>query len=190
MIVLDVDPRHSGDASLAELERKHGALPKTRRARSGSGGEHVYLRPPTNVVIRNSVSGIAAGLDIRGLGGYAIAPPSRHESGSYYEWISIAPGAEMPAWLVALIADKPTKSAKPASEWRNLLHQGVGEGYRNDSIAQLAGHLLRRNIDPVATLELLTCWNLVRCKPPLTAEEVETVVNNIAGKELKRRGAA
>ena len=66
VVVLDVDPRHRGDASLAELERKHGALPTTARVRTGGGGLHVYLQPPPGVTIRNSASKLAPGLDIRG----------------------------------------------------------------------------------------------------------------------------
>jgi hypothetical protein len=46
VIVLDVDPRHHGDASLAELEHQHGALPNTARVHTGGGGLHVYLQPP------------------------------------------------------------------------------------------------------------------------------------------------
>src|SRR5215475_8598523 len=41
LLVLDVDPRHHGDASLAELERAHGPLPDTPRVRTGGGGTHV-----------------------------------------------------------------------------------------------------------------------------------------------------
>ncbi len=35
--VLDVDPRHDGDKSLALLEETHGKLPVTRRVDTSSG---------------------------------------------------------------------------------------------------------------------------------------------------------
>ena len=43
LAVLDVDPRHGGDDSLAALEREHGALPHTIEAITGGGGRHVYF---------------------------------------------------------------------------------------------------------------------------------------------------
>ena len=36
--------------------------------------------------------------------------------------------------------------------WRRLVAEGVSEGRRNDAIARLAGHLLRRRIDPYVAL--------------------------------------
>ena len=46
VIVVDVDPRHDGDNSLAKLEREHGPLPETWRALTPGGGVHLYLRHP------------------------------------------------------------------------------------------------------------------------------------------------
>jgi hypothetical protein len=190
--VLDVDPRHGGDVALAALESEHGPLPVTWTVRTGGGGTHYFFLPPQE--IRNSAGKVGNGIDIRGAGGYVVAPPSQHVSGSFYEWKpSHAPGevplAIMPAWLVPTKQSKPGKPV-PASSWRALVQNGVTEGARNETIAKLAGHFLRRYIDPAVTLEMMTTWNFVRCKPPLTEAEVTTIVNNIAGRELKRRGAA
>jgi hypothetical protein len=190
--VLDVDPRHGGDATLDALEQKHGPLPITWTARTGGGGLHYYFRSQQEV--RNSAAQIGPGLDIRGTGGYVVAPPSRHVSGNYYAWKpGHAPGevplATMPIWL---LASKPSRPAAPvpASSWRALVRDGVADGARNQSITKLSGHLLRRYIDPVVTLELLTVWNAMRCKPPLSDAEVQGIVNSIAGREIKRRGGA
>jgi hypothetical protein len=190
--VLDVDPRHGGDTTLDELERQHGSLPVTWTAKSGGGGLHYYFRPPHEV--RNSAAKLGNGLDIRGAGGYVVAPPSRHISGNFYEWVTDqAPGevplAMMPAWLLPAEQSKPDAPV-PASSWRALVRDGVSEGARNQSIAKLAGHFLRRYVDPVVTLEVMTVWNAMRCKPPLSDAEVQTIVNSIAGREIKRRGRA
>lgn len=106
LFVLDVDPRHGGDRTLAELEAKHGNLPSTATARTGGDGSHYVLRSPAGVTVR-SRSGILPGLDVRANGGYIVAPPSRHESGGAYRWLDgLALGqvdvAEAPDWLVAL----------------------------------------------------------------------------------------
>ena len=113
-IVLDVDPRHGGDESLRVLEEEHGALPETCRSLTGGGGEHIFFRPPAGVEIRNSAGDLAPGLDIRGAGGYIVAPSSLHESGRTYEWSvdhhpdEVAP-APMPAWMVAALAQPKTR---------------------------------------------------------------------------------
>lgn len=86
LVVIDIDPRHGGDASLKELEASFGQLPKSFRVRTGGGGLHIYLRHP-GFEIPNS-TGLVPGVDIRGNGGLVVAPPSRHVSGGLYEWIS------------------------------------------------------------------------------------------------------
>lgn len=53
---------------------------------TGSGYHFYFLHP--GVEIRNSASRIAPHLDIRGDGGYCVAPPSTHVSGSTYHWLN------------------------------------------------------------------------------------------------------
>ena len=79
---------------------------ETVSQRTGGGGRQLFFSappgwtPPTN---RTPI-----GIDIRGVGGFAVLPPSRHESGRQYEWESgHEPGEtevmEAPAWLCAEI---------------------------------------------------------------------------------------
>jgi hypothetical protein len=101
--VLDVDPKHDGPATLARLEAEHGALPPTWRARTGSGGEHLYFWHQTGM--GNSTSRIGRGLDVRGDDGYVLLPPSLHKSDRRYEWITPPdenPLAAWPSWLAKL----------------------------------------------------------------------------------------
>src|SRR5262245_27932841 len=51
LVVIDIDPRHSGDESFAALVREHGELPLTWRALTGGGGEHVIFAAPDSVEI-------------------------------------------------------------------------------------------------------------------------------------------
>ncbi len=106
LVVLDVDPARGGEDSLNVLQREHGTLPETPKSRTGSGGAHFLLKHP-GVAIRNRVN-LAAGLDVRGDGGYIVAPPSLHASGEQYAWLRSpddTPLAEMPDWLLALLSD-------------------------------------------------------------------------------------
>jgi len=112
---LDIDGA-VGRASLEKLEAEHGGLPQTWRVTTGSGGEHYYFVVPAGADIRNTVSALAPKVDVRGAGGYVIAPPSSHASGGRYIWHrSCAPSPEMmvpaaaPEWLVEA-AIKATKA--------------------------------------------------------------------------------
>lgn len=71
LAVLDVDPRHDGDASLADLAHQHGPLPVTPTAHTGGGGWHHYFAAPPGQVIR-SRAGVQPGLDVRAAGGYVV----------------------------------------------------------------------------------------------------------------------
>jgi hypothetical protein len=189
VVVVDIDPRHDGDAALAQLEAKHGNFPTTWRVRTGGGGLHIYFKSSLDIIIKNSAGQLGAGLDVRGHGGYVVAPPSGHISGGKYEWAAGKDLAPMPQWLVTALQQPRMKISAPADDWRGLIRNGVTEGKRNDAAARLAGHLLRRYVDPHVTLELLMAWNITRCAPPLAAPEITTIVNSIAKRELARRQA-
>jgi hypothetical protein len=188
LVVLDIDPRHGGDLALAKLEAEYGALPQTWRVKTG-GGVHLYFRTPPDIIIKNNVGALGAGLDIRSQGGFAIAPPSRHFSGGIYEWeIDTGEIASLPSWLI--IAKTTTTKAAPVETWRELARDGVAEGKRNNAATRLTGYLLRHYVDPLVVLELVQSWNIAKCSPPLEPEEIETVVDSVCGLELERRRAA
>lgn len=182
MIVVDIDPKHGGDDSLFALEQSNGALPKTVEAITGGGGHHLYFSHPGGV-LHNRV-GLATGIDIRGDGGYVVAPPSRHISGARYAW---APGhapdqiefASMPEWLIKLISSDDRRAGRSRDHWCKLVQTGVSEGERNRTIASLSGHLLWHGVDPDVVMEMLMCWNRVRCNPPLSDEDVVKTIESI-----------
>jgi hypothetical protein len=182
LVVIDVDVRHGGDAGLKELECEHGQLPSTVECRTGGGGRHLYFAHPGGL-IRNKV-GLAPGVDLRADGGYVVAPPSVHSSGVRYTWVEGRdPGstaiAPLPDWVLQLAVDQPSRRGHSVAYWRQLVSDGVPEGERNNTIASLTGHLLRNGVDPAVAMELLLCWNRVRCRPPLPDDEVAAVVESI-----------
>ncbi len=191
LVVLDVDPAHGGDDSLAALERRFGRLPETVEVLTGGGGRHLWFRHPGGFFPNRA--GIRPGLDIRGDGGYVVVPPSLHPSGRRYlfevdhhpEDVEVAP---MPDWLRDLDSLGVHRSGHPRSFWRTLVAKGVEEGVRNNTIASLTGHLLWHGVDPVVIEELLQCWNLVRCRPPLEPEEVARTVWSIVRTHARHNG--
>jgi hypothetical protein len=53
---------------------------------TGSGGRHIYFL--TDAPIRNEASGkLGQGIDVRGIGGQVLAPPTVHPNGKTYEWV-------------------------------------------------------------------------------------------------------
>jgi Bifunctional DNA primase/polymerase, N-terminal/Primase C terminal 1 (PriCT-1) len=190
VFALDVD---GGDAetALRKLEDEHGALPPTVESITARG-RHLYFEWPGKPV-RNSAGTVGPGLDIRGDGGYVLAPPSLHPSGRAYCWSVDSAGAfaHAPEWLLAKAnGGNGNGAATSPSAWRDLVRDGVNEGARNGSFARLAGYLLRHRVDPVVALEMLLSWNATRCRPPLDAAEVVSIVDSIAARELKRRGVS
>lgn len=106
--VLDCD----GEEALAwykEQSRRHGVT-RTIGVRTGRGRHFWWVYPSEGVTIRNA-QGIAPGVDVRGEGGYVIAPPTRHRSGPRYEWLRtgayVEAPVEAPAWLLELVKERP-----------------------------------------------------------------------------------
>lgn len=100
VVVLDVDGRE-GLTALGELARQNGRF-AALWARTGSGGWHAYLAHP-GVEVPNSAKRVGPGLDVRGDGGYVVAPPSEHATGNRYRWVT-GPGerlSPMPNWLLS-----------------------------------------------------------------------------------------
>jgi len=189
LVVLDVDAGHGGEGSLAALERLHVPLDPTVESRTGGGGRHLYFRHP-GTPVGNRV-GFREGLDLRGDGGVVVAPPSIHPSGRPYQWRprhspdDLAP-APLPHWLLAEGGDASPHPGHSLPHWRALVHDGVGEGARNATLASLTGHLLWHGVDPVVALELMLAWNRQRCRPPLPDDEVADVVASIVRTHARR----
>src|SRR5262249_37650123 len=107
IVVVDIDPRHRGNETLAELERDHGPVPVTAAVRTGGGGRHLFFRQPGGIV-RSRGNALGPGIDVRGEGGYVVAVPSIHISGDRYEWKvhpDDPPLAAVPAWMLARLTE-------------------------------------------------------------------------------------
>jgi hypothetical protein len=192
IFVIDIDGLDA-ETELTKLEAQHGPLPATVESITPRG-RHLFFQHPDQPV-RNSAGKLAPGIDVRGDEGYALVPPSKHPTGRRYFWSVDSANAFAPApeWLLDKIAAQSRgngNSAVAPGEWRDLVCNGVDEGQRNESLARLAGYLLRRRVDPVVAFEMLSVWNMARCRPPLDTAEITNIVDSIAARELRRRGAS
>lgn len=116
LFVLDIDPEHGGDDTLADLEHTHGPLADTIETITGSGGRHILFtwpgwNPGTNA------GQLGPGLDLRAEGGQIVAPPTIHPNGRPYMWeLAHDPHdglavAAAPDWLLELL--KPLAAVTP-----------------------------------------------------------------------------
>ena len=109
----------------AALEAQMGcALPRSVTLMTPSGGVHVFFRQPAGEPIRNR-GNLPEHVDVRGDGGYTVAPPSRcveaadSATGEYRwlhdrgDWRDDAAFAEAPAALVDILRAKKGKAADP-----------------------------------------------------------------------------
>jgi hypothetical protein len=133
LVVVDVDGTH-GRQALAALQRAHGPLPPTLTALTGRG-MHLYFRAGAHR-IPTSAGRLGAGLDVRGRGGYVVAPPSLHADGHRYRWIARHRPAPLPRWLAGLLT-----AAAPVACRTVLPDLASGERQRRYLAAAVRGEL-------------------------------------------------
>lgn len=130
IVVLDIDPKHSGMGTWKALKDTYGKPPATRTHQSGrnDGGGHLwYQRPEGKLSVRRlnrwakeHGTGEAAGKHswVAGIDllhhnhRYSVLPPSPHPAtGAPYRWVDGRgpeyPPAAMPAWLAELVTEDP-----------------------------------------------------------------------------------
>jgi len=72
-----------------------------------------------------------------------------------------------------------------SDQWRALT--GAISEYRDAAAAKIAGHLLRRYVDPKLAVGLMVAWNAACCRPPLGYYELLGILDRIADREANRR---
>lgn len=177
VIVLDVDARRGGEAS---LRGRH--LPPTRTTRTPGGGVHYYYQRPSGTV--PCVPDILPGCDLKADGGYVLVPPSSID-GRAYEVVLDAPEAPAPAWLTTLLRAANRGSTAGLRPKALQLLGGVGEGQRNETCARLAGRLLAYGMPQSEVIGWMLLWNQ-RNRPPLPAAEVRLAVRSIGATAVRR----
>jgi len=179
LVVVDIDPKHGGLQTYDDLIDGYEKI-NTLQVITGSGGRHVYFKYPDDRKIGCPV-GVLPGIDIRGDGGYVVAPLSKHTSGGQYLWEESSKPtqldvATMPQWMLDALSPtgKENKSKKAAP-----LPDSIPEGERRKHILSLAGSMRRRGCTEVEILPAIKASNKARCKPLLTDQELEEIVRSV-----------
>jgi len=164
---------------------KTEGLPPTVISKTGGGGFHYFYKCPLDG-IRNAVK-FRIGIDFRGDGGYAILPPSIHDSGFQYEWLLSPDDAEISEFPDQIREDI---SDFKITDWAVKFNAEVTEGNRNMTTTQIAGKLLHHlpvDLWEVAGWPMIKHWNNDNNKPPLSVKEVRATWESIKRIETDRR---
>lgn len=211
LVVIDVDDKPKnpvqGSDMLRDWEYEHGHLSETVTAISGTGGTHYYY-DVGDVSVPSSQSATLF-IDLRGDGGYIVAPPSIHpDTGEPYMW-DIEPSLDNPPAKVSTVEKRcldwiyanrgtagKTGAAKPHIE---QVHEGEG---RNNYLYKMGCAIRAQGADDTTISIYLTQVNAQTCKPPMDSDELLRVIQSVcrlpiglsdeakAAKEGKQSGAS
>ena len=158
--VLDLD----GEPGLDWLAREHGSLPATAKVKTRRGGAHLWYRLADGMAVPPTTAGkIAAGVDTRGVGGYAIAwGPELLVRRSMAVWPLWLTDVLRPPPRVAVELPRPPLNANGRYAAAALLSAvprvaSAPEGTRNSVLNSEAFALARLpNLDPITIRHALT----------------------------------
>lgn len=178
VLVWDIDKEAGGLETLKELKATRGDFPVTVTCATGGGGRQYYFKYPEGRSIKNEVK-FYAGMDVRTTGGQVVLPPGRHPSGRRYSWVEgRGPNdvalAATPEWLLELMeaASKKDRVSEP-------IDNTIAAGARNATLTSLAGFLRQKGLGYEEILGALAITNESRCDPPLSDNELETIIKSI-----------
>lgn len=173
LVVIDLDTAPNGEPDgvqgLARVTAEHGEhLPFTRTVKTRSGGWQLYYQAIPGREIRNSAGRVAPHVDVRGCGGYVVAPGSYvaadHKPGGWYVIADPRLPVPLPGWLADL-ADSP----RPSGPGRSRGYGAVAAAPR----ARLRG-LLASVIDaPVGKRNSVLYWSASRAAEMVNEELID-----------------
>lgn len=174
LVVVDVDDKDAGSGSLSlrRLEAEHQPLPATLTVVTGNGRHHYYQHPKITDV-KCSTGKLGAGLDVRGDGGYVVAPPSVHANGRTYQWTDDgAEIAQAPHWLLDLLTVEDVAD-------RDVIDV-IPEGKRTNTLYAEVCSLFRSGMPEAQVLQTALTTNVSRCQPPLSEDKVRDIVRRVS----------
>lgn len=184
VIDLDVDEAkdEDGTATLRKWEDDNGKLPETATAVTGRGGLHMLYRIDGEA---RCSANPKLGVDVRGDGGYIVAPPSIHPNGTQYAWerdpreheIAEADGNVM-AFIEFVQGKKDEDGSKALS-----IPGEIESGGRNNTLFKMACSLQSKGLSNSAILAAVMAENAEKCNPPLSNNEVRRLVESALTKE-------
>jgi hypothetical protein len=198
LIVVDVDQGKGADINDLLIAGLDQTVFNTAKVKTGAG-LHFYYHLPAGVTIKNSASRLGKYIDVRGDGGYVIAPPSKHVSGKNYELLNPNTDGSVDildfpqAWLDKLGQPLPATNGNsngsngngsspfviPAAQPGVILPDSINQGQRNVEITKIAGALRSKGLSEGAIFAALDIENQRICKPPLDTKELHQIAHSV-----------
>lgn len=177
LAVIDLDTDKGGITAWKKLsEALDVPLRAAVMAKTGGGGVHLLYKNDSEV--HNSAQRLGPGIDVRGIGGYIVVPPSVHPTGNKYEWFpGRSPSDRGPTPLPSLLAAKLI--APLADDHEAVDVDMIPEGRRDNTLTSLAGSMRRRGMAEEEILAALRVTNTNRCIPPLPDEILRRKVASV-----------
>ena len=185
LVVIDVD-------SEAAKEKLKSIVPNydldgVSRTKTGRGWQLFFAHPGTPIQNRAAV---LPGLDVRGDGGYVVAPPSIHPNGKQYKW-EVPLGDDLPKLpveLFKLITEPQEQTYRSRFNTAEALN-GVEEGRRDETCFKLACKLRSADV-PQEMAERLILEAARNCDPAFSEKiALEKVARTYAKYQAKDNGA-
>jgi hypothetical protein len=127
-------------------------------------------------------------LDVKGEGGYVVAPPSIHPTGVKYEFLGnpwkldhIQKVDDLDEWIWLRAGELGVfrYGSEDDPPCIRLLLNGVNEGMRNEATVRLASYWLQfRRLEPEEAFNRLLEWN-VRNSPPMNKKELKNCLESV-----------
>ncbi len=181
LFVVDIDVKDNkvGEESIAILQAQNDELPATVESETWSGGRQMFFRyPQDGKEIKNSQNKLGKDIDIRGDGGYVVAPPSIHND-KPYSWLvdpEFEPMVPAPEWLLELLV----MSQNPESTFK-LPKGKIPKGKQDEMLFKYACSLKAQKHD-AAYIKLALGGALALCdqdpKNPFTEKDVARWINS------------
>lgn len=171
-------------------------------------GFHIYMRPESPSPIGTvSFDWNDKRHHVKAEGGYVVAPPSMHYSGTPYCLMSDSEALDARSYQAptlrtvdhadiarklieagAEIADSAEGVAREPGWVGEILSRLTTKGERQDTLIRLAGHLAHvfgeyRQAEAMAWLQL---WNDTRCHPRLTQRELDAALDGCFRRERRK----
>lgn len=170
---IDEDKGIDGYHTLDDWQKENGSFPDTWTAITGRGGYHLYFHSGSEVKNR---AGIIDGVDVRGDGGYVVAPPSIHSNGNRYEWEYSPDEYELAE------SNHNVKFFLETGIRLNGEHFSIPDivnpGERNHMIFRFACMMQAKGASDQAVYAATIAENEHKCNPPLEEKEVRILVNS------------
>ncbi len=168
LIVIDVDVKNDKNG-LKSIEPFLNSFPKTFTVKTTSGGYHYWFLVDKDIPCKVN---LYEGIDIRGEGGYIVAPPSIVNN-KRYEIIHNIKIAQANEAIYQFLNNE---------HCHTIIHHNknvISAGSRNDTLFKMACSLHSKGISDEGIQVCLLKENEVRCHPNLPNSEVLKIVESV-----------